>query len=525
LGHGALIIPLMGWSEPGYATYCRDLVALQATNCADLIALFPRDNLGLTKETPDKPSPSLLPFGDLESAAQPSPERSPNLENATPSPLTPLDDSQAAMSSQAADLYPVAVDTAAGSLAENASSPAIAPDIAQDSSGEPAQSVWERSTLTGDWGGLRSQLADSGVTFDLYFTQFLQGAVISSGSHEVNYGGRFDALINFDTEKLGLWEGGSFNTHLELRYGDIPQLLPGQGILWPVNTGTALPLGDLGNLVASSLYLSQRFGDVSLLIGKINVIDLLARDLFFGGWGVQRFMNLSFVAPPSGVLPPTIFGAITNIRLDPVTLTVMVYDPNDQTNNYWPNNLFADGITFSAGATYATAISDRPTTFSLTGTYSTKEGADLNDLLLPPDVEGGTQQGSYAVTFQFSHLLYQLPDNPREGWGLYFRGTIADGNPNPIQGGGVAGIGGKGLFANRPQDRFGLGVFYWNFSNDLQSAVDPVIDFDNTYGLEAYYSYAITPWFHLTGDVQYISPANQNFGDALFLGLRAGLRF
>lgn len=85
--------------------------------------------------------------------------------------------------------------------------------------------------------------------------------------------------------------------------------------------------------MASSLYLSQRLGDVSLLIGKINVLDLLARALFFGGWGTQRFMNLSFVAPPSGLLPPTIFGAITNIRLDPVTLTFMVYDPNDQTNN------------------------------------------------------------------------------------------------------------------------------------------------------------------------------------------------
>jgi len=60
--------------------------------------------------------------------------------------------------------------------------------------------------LTGDWGWLRSQLADSGVTFDLYFAQFLQGAVISSGSREFNYGGRFDALINFDTEQLGLWE-------------------------------------------------------------------------------------------------------------------------------------------------------------------------------------------------------------------------------------------------------------------------------------------------------------------------------
>lgn len=525
LSSGALIIPLMGWSEPGHAAPCQDFVVLQAANCADSIAPFPMDSLRLTKTTMIKPSTSLLPFGNLESAAQPNLERSRNLENATPSHSILLNDLNAAISSQAADLYAIATAPAAGPLAGNAPIHAIAPDMAQASSSEPPPSVWERSTLTGDWGGLRSQLADSGVTFDLYFTQFLQGAVASSGSREFNYGGRFDALINFDTEKLGLWEGGSFNTHLELRYGSIPPLPSAQGAFWPVNAGTTLPLGDSGNLVASSLYLSQRLGDVSLLIGKINVLDLLARDLFFGGWGSQRFMNISFVAPPSGVLPPTIFGAITNISLDPVTLTFMVYDPNDQTNNYWPNNLFADGVNFSAGATYATTISDRPTTFALTGIYSTKEGADLNDILLPPDVTSGTRQGSYSIQFQFTHLLHQLPDNPREGWGVYVKGAIADGNPNPIQSSIVGGVGGQGLFANRPQDHFGLGVFYWNFSSALESAVDPVIDFDNEYGLEAYYSYALTPWFNLTLDVQYISPANQDFSDALFLGLRVGLRF
>ncbi len=107
----------------------------------------------------------------------------------------------------------------------------------------------------------------------------------------------------------------------------------------------------------------------------------------------------------------------------------------------------------------------------------------------------------------------------------HFKGAIADGNPNIIQGSVVTGIGGKGLFANRPNDRFGLGIFYWNFSNDLQNAVRPVANFGNEYGIEAYYSYAVTPWFHLTGDVQYVSPANQSFSDALFLGLRAGIRF
>lgn len=397
------------------------------------------------------------------------------------------------------------------------------PAVSQESSA--GESVWERSQLTGDWGGLRSKLADSGFTFDLYFVQFLQGAAISSGEQEFKYGGRFDTLINVDTEKLGLWDGGSFNTHLELRYGDIPQIPLDQGALLPVNTGTALPLGDSGNLVVSSLYFSQKLGNANILIGKINAIDLLARDLVIGGWGAQRFMNLSFVAPPSGVFPPTIFGTIANVSLDRVTLSLMLFDPNDRTNDYWPDDLFGDGINISSGATYATEIANRPTTFGLTGTYSTKTGADLNDFLLPPEVEGGTRKGSYNIAFQFSHLLLQDTDNPRDGWKVFLKVAIADGNPNFIQGSIHAGIGGKGLFRNRPQDRFGLGFFYWNFSDALQSAVNPVVSFGNEYGLEAYYSFAVAPWFYLTGDVQYVSPANRDFSEALFLGLRAGIRF
>ena len=98
-------------------------------------------------------------------------------------------------------------------------------------------------------------------------------------------------------------------------------------------------------MVASSLYLSQKLGDhVSLMLGKINAVDLLASDLFFGGWGTERFMNIAFVAPPSGVVPPVSMGGIAVVKLPPIALTLMVFDPNDQTNNYWVDDLFSDGV-------------------------------------------------------------------------------------------------------------------------------------------------------------------------------------
>jgi len=68
--------------------------------------------------------------------------------------------------------------------------------------------IWNRSTLTGDWGGLRNQLAEKGVTLDLSVTQIGQGVVRGGKSGAWQYGGRGDIIMNIDSQKLGLWPGG-----------------------------------------------------------------------------------------------------------------------------------------------------------------------------------------------------------------------------------------------------------------------------------------------------------------------------
>ena len=52
--------------------------------------------------------------------------------------------------------------------------------------------IWNRSTLTGDWGGLRNRLAEKGVTLDLSVTQIGQGVVGGGKSGVWQYGGRGD---------------------------------------------------------------------------------------------------------------------------------------------------------------------------------------------------------------------------------------------------------------------------------------------------------------------------------------------
>jgi porin len=387
----------------------------------------------------------------------------------------------------------------------------------------PALAAGE-ATLTGDWGGARTRLAESGVTLRADVTGTAQGVVAGASDRRWDGAGRADAFLDFDSGGMGLWSGTGLHTHGEIRFAD-PRGNFG-GALLPANTGAVLPLTGAGRFEATSIYLSQRIdARTSLLVGKINVIDLLAGDPFFGGWGTQRFMNLVFVAPPSGVVPPTIMGAVLVHRGTPITLTVMVFDPNDRTGNYWVDGLFADGVNISVGATWRGAIGGRATSIGVTSTVSTKRGQDLGDVLLPPGLVSSTRKGSYNIGIQASHLLVESPVREGEGLGLYARAAIADGNPNVLEQSAIAGIAAHGMIAGRPRDSFAIGAFYYKFSNVLQDTLAPLATFRDETGVEAWYSMAVTPWLKVTGDAQFISPARGKQPDSLILAVRGNIAF
>ncbi len=71
--------------------------------------------------------------------------------------------------------------------------------------------IWTRSTLSGDWGGLRNQLAAKGVTLDMNFTQATQGIVHGGKQTGWQYsGGRGDINLHVRHAKVGLMARGIF---------------------------------------------------------------------------------------------------------------------------------------------------------------------------------------------------------------------------------------------------------------------------------------------------------------------------
>ena len=119
--------------------------------------------------------------------------------------------------------------------------------------------------------------------------------------------------------------------------------------------------------------------------------------------------------------------------------------------------------------------------------------------------------------------------------GVFGRLGVSDGNPNFMQFFGSFGVGGKGMFASRPYDKFGLGFYYININNpSLQGPLQTRNFLRNEYGFEAFYDVAITPWLSLTPDLQIIRGAQKetvniaqknSIGTSTVLGLRLEAKF
>src|SRR5262249_35609680 len=156
-----------------------------------------------------------------------------------------------------------------------------------------------RSTLTGDWWGVRNQLAEKGVTFDLSITQVGQGVVNGGKSGVWEYGGRGDMVMSADSGKLGLWPGGFFNFELEGNWASSVNAKTGS--LMPVNTNQIFPMppGDIFGIPALNFtqFLSPYAG---LTIGKYATITSTSGDMneFAHGKGDTQFMNMAFNINP-----------------------------------------------------------------------------------------------------------------------------------------------------------------------------------------------------------------------------------
>ena len=420
-------------------------------------------------------------------------------------------------------------------------------NVAQVETAEPEEAVtyggdfWSRSTLTGDWGGARDQLAAHGLTIAFSTTYIFQG-VASGGfdgplfknfSDEDDTGNTFsgELKLELDTEKAGWWQGGSFAARLDGRTGR--SVLQRAGSVSAVNNDALFPnvvdRFDEEALAVTELTFTQYLGEkLALFGGLLNAAEGDENELAGSALSNSHFLNsaLLYSLVEDATVPNTSLGG------------GVIFEPNENISGSF--SVFgteetagedpfehSEGTTFSTEWTFGHELFARPGAQTLGFLY----GIDASRTAIAADLRrvlGGILAGQPVPTtsddtWAFYYNAHQyLRGDSEGGWGVFARFGISDGNPNPVKFNLAGGLGGKGLLPQRKQDTWGVGVFYLDLSDE--DLLEDLNVGDETGG-ELFYNIAVTPWFRVTLDAQVIDSALPAADTAWVLGVRMHLDF
>lgn len=424
-----------------------------------------------------------------------------------------------------------------------------------------------RPRLTGDWGGLRDEMARKGIVLDVdaYWTP----QTITSGGRDSGGSSWGNAIValTVDTGKLGLWPGGFFKVQTISSFGN--NLLYDSGAMIPANEFWMLPTTkpDTGiQELTYTQFFSPQFG---LQLGKIN--SIAPTNQFHGDYRTG-FLNTALNLPLAmAMVPLSAYGA-TALYLPSHDITVagMVLDPNGTIMDDSLNNAFSDGVMALLSGdlkikpfglpghqnlAFAWSNKERPSLIQdpsniarslLTARYPRlgNPGPVLVEILekqapalLIPTQPLNMENETWAAVYSFEQYLWQPEGESKRGLGTHFSFGLSDGKANPVKYSYSLGLVGKGIVPGRPYDEFGIGWALTEFSDNFVPYMRDTFNLglNRESAVELYYNFAVTPWLSISPSYQYISPAldkvqdgNGNFktlDNTQLLGVRVGVRF
>lgn len=384
-------------------------------------------------------------------------------------------------------------------------------------------------TLTGDWFGARTSLADSGVTVNANVAQFYMGAVSGGLDRSARYAGHGDYVANIDGDKLLGMKGMFIKLRAEHRFGESMRGVT--GALLPSAIATDLPLPDSDQLYLTNVVFTQMFSETfGVFAGKLDTLDG-DQNAFASGRGISQFSNIAFVGTPIGLrtIPYSTLGAgfVILQDLQPI-FTFTAINATETIATTGIKDLFRDGITLAPELRLPTEFFGLPGHQLVGGTWSSRNyvSLDQDPRVILPNIPIGRQSDSWSLYYNFDQFLVVDSDDPTRGWGLFGRAGIADEKTNPINWFASAGVGGNSMIPGRGQDTFGAGFYYSGTSSNLAPLIAATLGgIGDGYGTELFYNIAVTKYFNLTADAQFITPARETVDSSVLLGLRGVVKF
>ena len=380
----------------------------------------------------------------------------------------------------------------------------------------------QQDTLTGDWAGRRTTLADKGITLEASLTtdyyKNLKGGLDTQGDATRRL---FEISAEIDFEKLANIKGLTLNALFITNNGQFPADETGQvqQDFTDINTGRRTQFDEL--------YLQYVFSDtLKIKLGKLDTYSDFSSSIF-----AEDYQNIGMMNPATLVLartvPDTSFGAIIFYKPTQNThLNIAIYDgAADSANNpiptgkRGPKSLWEspDNMFYIAEFGYHYTCPKELPGHLTAGIWSHQ--GNLNKF----DGTTTDQSSGYYLTLdQALHL--ESPNNKDDNQGLYFSAIYGYANPDvsPFEHHFSTAFTYQGPIPSRNNDTLGLGFTYAKLSDK------PGANFakNDEAAFEIFYKYQVTPFFSIKPDLQYIiNPAGQNTPDATVFSLRAQIDF
>ena len=397
-------------------------------------------------------------------------------------------------------------------------------------------SIWSRSTLSGNWGGKRDAWASNGLSAELDATYTfeavagggLHGAVFDALSNEDDMGNTFSGNLGLelDTGKAGLWQGGFFNFGVEGRAGR--SVLQRAGTVSAVDNDALFPNVvddfDENTLAVTELTATQYAGDsIAIFAGLLNTAEGDANELAGSALSNEHFLNsaMLYSLVEDATIPNVSLGG--GISYEPNAIVAGSFSVFGTSESAGKDPFDAwHGTTFSTEWTLSHSLA----THGGAQTFGAVYGIDARrtDIAADPRtviaavLQGSPVPNTDADTWALYYNAHQfVQGDADEGWGLFIRLGVSDGDPNVVRWNAAAGVGGTGLLPARSQDRWGAGAFYLGMSDaDLLAG----LGVDDEVGGEIFYNVTVTPWLHVTLDAQLIDSALPRADNVWVLGLR-----
>ncbi|QDH18017.1 carbohydrate porin [Swingsia samuiensis] len=416
-----------------------------------------------------------------------------------------------------------------------------------------------QSTMTGDWGGLRTRLTDMGINIGGRFLQDTSGNPRGGKAKTTRYADEFGLNIDFDLKKLTGYKIGYIHFSSTSRQGlgigaKLPALDSPQEIF---GSGETVRLTRLSWEMKWNQYVATEVGEIN------TENDFEQGSTYWGMNAYCQFQSNAICGMPQSIAMNSGYGYYPTahpgawVKFYPagndhylVQFGVYSVDPTiSNTHNGWKMNLHGTTGTYlpfqlgwhQGGANdYSGPLQ---TNIKVGGYWDTSEVKDVYSQLgtfeVPQQylVSAPSQKvrGRFGGWVQADRMLERDKRDPSRGTSVF--GSFTWGDPRTS----VApyfitwGVTRKGTFASRPNDTFSIGMkMLWVnpkltiWARQMQEAgAKGLYKPSGEHALEMNYGWRPTPWLMVRPGVQYIwnTGGTKKYNNPVILDLETGITF